>query len=76
MGGGLLTLEMQVAFLTQLMDERQGGNLRGASRQRGSPRGLGSPRMVGEEKHKHNGTGWKVGSDQETGRDSGVGFAL
>ena len=66
-------MEMQVAFLSQLMDERQGGNVRGMSGGR-SPRGLGSPRMGGEE--KHTGTRWKVGSDQETGRDGGVGFAL
>ena len=61
----------QVAFLAQLMDERAGGNLRGTSG-RGSPRGLGSLRMIGEERH----TGWKVGGDQETGRDSVVGFAI
>ena len=72
MDGGVLTDGDQVAFLTQLIDERQGGNLRGTSGHRGSPSGLGSPRMLGEERH----TGWKVVSDQETGRDRGVGFAM
>ena len=61
----------QVAFLTRLIKEKQGGNLRGTNG-RGSPRGLGSPRMLGEEKH----TGLRVVSDPETGRDSGVGFAM
>ena len=53
------------------MDERRGGNVRGTNR-RGTSRGLGSPRMLGEEKH----TGRMVVGDPETGRDSGVGFAL
>ena len=55
------------------MEERQGGNLRGTTG-RGSPRGIGSPRVLGEE--KHTGSGWKVVSDQETGRNNGVGFAM
>ena len=53
------------------MDERRGGNVRVTNGRRTS-RGLGSPRMLGEEKH----TGLMVLGDPETGRDSGVGFAM